>query len=67
MNFNGGYKWNEDSAVQYGFILHSYGFREAMHSLNPEKQEGVVERPIQKSKTDERVWNNTATGIKSKA
>lgn len=55
MEFNSGYKWNEDSAVQYGFILRSYGLREAMHSLNPEKQEGVIERTIQKSKTDERV------------
>lgn len=55
MQFNSGYKWNEYGAVRYGFILHSYVYREAMHSLNPEKQEGVVERSIQKLKTDEHV------------
>lgn len=48
------------------YILMAFG-RLYKHSLNPEKQEGVAERPIQKSKTNERVWNNTATEIKLKS
>lgn len=48
------------------YILMALG-RLCKHSLNPEKQEGVAERPIQKLKTNERVWNNTATEIKLKS
>ncbi len=57
---------NEYGGSAVWFYLHSYGYREAMHSLNPEKQEGVVERPIQNLKPMRRVWNNTATEIKLK-